>query len=111
MLNPEQADKLRQTLFTSGWKEVIEPTLLQRAKIALNALLLPPAERKVRGGEFADTEDADLRAIIRECDWNRLVWAQHLSAYDHNRRLDELDRQGNGATDTPSAMNPTPANP
>lgn len=103
MIDSDQADKLRLALSSSGWNDVIKPVIAARAHEAIKMLCLAPSERS---GQFKDLDDSSLRGIIREGEWMLNVWENELKVYDHNRRLDELDRQG--ATTAP----PTPtANP
>ena len=45
MLNEEQIQKVRQTLQSSGWNEVMYPLYLQRGKAALKSLTLSAEER------------------------------------------------------------------
>lgn len=103
MITAEQADKLRLALASSGWNDVIKPVLTQRVHEAIKMLCLATSERS---GQFKDLDDAALRGIIREGEWMLAVWENELKVYDHNRRLDELDRQG-GTTPPPTfAANP-----
>lgn len=85
-LNEAQIQKVRQTMFTSGWKEVMVPVLKARAQEAVKLLILHPSERK---GEVVD--DATLRARIQECEWMLAVWDNEIAIFDLNRRRDELD--------------------
>lgn len=98
-LNDEQIEKLRLTVGTDGWNEIILPLVAGRGRQAIEALLLEPAERT---GEYKGMDDASIRARARAVEWLLAVIRNELAAADHNRRLDELDRQGQ---ETP------PANP
>lgn len=101
MLNDEQVSKVRQVLMLSGWNEVMRPALVQRGHEAIKALVLSQAERSTQyKGTAFDTDDNVLRAIIRDCEWMTACWANEVAASEHNRRLDELERQN--ATDTPN---------
>jgi hypothetical protein len=106
-MTEEQIQKVIETVNSSGWKEVMEPAYAQRARTALAAVALDPEERKASGGEFKDLGDAQLRAIIRECEWMLGVWRNQITVYHRNRARDELVERQNGA-DSPliPAANP-----
>lgn len=102
-LNEEQVQKVRLVLASSGWNEVMHPALVNRGRQAVKALCLSRSERTTafKGTDF-DTDDEVLRAMIRDTEWMTAVWANEIAVSEHNRRLDELDRQnsqqGTGAT-------------
>jgi hypothetical protein len=106
MINEDQYQKLRLTLSTSGWNDVIKPAYEARGRMALKALVLSASERAKAGGEFANVEDGDLRAIIRECEWMTAVWQNELNVFEMNRRGDELARQ-----EAQNGLSTLPANP
>ena len=96
-LNPDQVDKVRQLLSSAGWNDVILPAIKQRGQQAVKALVLSRSERSgVFKGSDSDNEDDVLRAIVRDCEWMTVVWANELLVAEHNRRLDELDRNNSG---------------
>lgn len=103
MLTAEQAQHVRATIWTTGWREVIHPSLQNRGAAALKALRLNPSERAVefKGTEFEVADDYFLRAIIRDIEWMLGIWDKELAVYDHNRRLDELDRQNSPVNGEP----------
>ena len=101
-LNDEQIDKLRLTVNTDGWNQVILPIVAGRGRQAIEALLLDPAERT---GEFKEMTDDSIRARARAVEWLLSVLRNELAAAEHNRRLDELDRQQDQNAGSP------PANP
>jgi len=96
MLNEEQINKVKTTLATSGWNDVMSPAMLNRGKAALKALILSTSEREKAGGEFADADDHTLRAIIRDAEWMASAWRNEITVFDENRRVEELHRQHNG---------------
>ena len=100
MLNDEQIQKVRQVLLMPGWNEVMRPAILNRGREAISALALSPDERKSQGGEFKDTDDVLLRAIIRDSQWMSVCWQNEITVYEHNRKLEELE-QPNGANPQP----------
>lgn len=102
-LNEDQINKIRLLVASSGWNDVMKPAIAKRAHEALKALVLSPAERR---GEYQGVQDEDIRARIRECEWMLVVWSNELTAYDQNRRLDELERQQDGANPQNLAANP-----
>ena len=93
-LNEEQIQKIRHTLSTSGWYEVMKPALENRGRNAVKALTQSRSERAVeyKGTDF-DTDDDVLRAVIRDCTWMVGCWNNEIAVAEHNRTLDELDRQ------------------
>jgi hypothetical protein len=100
-LSEDDAQKLRQTMMTSGWNEIILPTLERRGQQALKALVLSRPERAAayKSTDF-DTDDDVLRAIIKDCAWMAKIWVAETSAAEHNRQVDELDRQYSNAPAT-----------
>lgn len=89
-LNEEQIGKIRGLLQSSAWNDVVKPVIAIRANTAIKALILTPAERT---GEFKDMEDSAIRAQIREAEWLLAVFVNEVAVFDHNRRVDELQRQ------------------
>jgi hypothetical protein len=97
-LDDEAIRKLRVTMATSGWNDVMRPAIENRGRQAIKALTLGRSERaKEYAGQEFDAEDDLLRAIIRDCTWMTNVWQNEIAVADHNRRLDELDRQAQAA--------------
>lgn len=88
MLDETQVNKVRLVLQSAGWNDVMRPTYLQRANEAIKTLCL---SRPERAGQFANTEDETLRAIIRECEWMLNVWPNEIKVFELNRQRDELD--------------------
>lgn len=104
MLNDEQVQKVRQTLSTSGWNDVMRPALENRAREAMKALTHSRTERagSYKGTHF-DTDDDILRAIIRDCEWMVVCWQNEVQVAEYNRQRDELDRlDPNDGTATPN---------
>lgn len=87
-LDADSVEKLRATMASSGWNDVIEPSLINRSKQILNALRTVPGKRS---GEFKELEDHDLRAKLDEIEWLLVAFRNEIKVFDHNRRLDELD--------------------
>ena len=94
MLDSDEVQKLRLTLASSGWNDVIQKALKRRIQQATNALVLNDAERAdhFKGTDFA-TDDKSLRVIIQDCVWMTTVWYNEVAVAEHNRTLDELERQ------------------
>lgn len=101
-LNPDQIEKVRLTLVTSGWNDVMRPSITNRGHNAVKALVLTRSERTAvyKGSDF-DTDDDVLRAMIRDCEWMVSAWDNEVRVADHNRRLDELDGGQPPATANP----------
>jgi len=94
MLTDEEVQKVRLVMASLGWNDVILPAIVNRGKQAVKALVMSRAERsnQFKGTDF-DTDDDVLRALIRDCEWMMATWTNELAVAEHNRRLDELDRQ------------------
>ena len=93
-LPDESIQKLRLLLFSSGWKDVMEPVLAKRAHEAIKALVIAPAERK---GEMSGVDDATLRARIQEDEWMLTVWRNEINLADmEKRQLNELEGRDGG---------------
>ena len=92
---PDDAiQKLRLVMFSSGWKDVIEPVIAKRAHDAIRALVTPPAERR---GETSGADDATLRARIQEMEWMLSCWRNEINLADLERRqLNELESRDGG---------------
>lgn len=93
MLNEEQIQKVRLTMYSDGWKDVIQPAIVNRGNLALKALALTRTERakEFKSSDF-DTDDDVLRAVIRDCEWMVAVWHNEVQRFDYNRQRDELAR-------------------
>jgi hypothetical protein len=100
-LNEDEVAKVRLLLQSSGWNDVVKPAIAKRASAAIKALILSPAERS---GEFKEMEDSTIRSQIREAEWLLTAFVNEITVFDHNRRLDELQRQQN--PEAPSTANP-----
>jgi hypothetical protein len=94
-LNEDQIGKIRGLLQSSAWNDVMKPAIAQRANAAIKALILTPAERS---GEYKDMDDAAIRAQIREAEWLLAVFVNEVAVFDHNRRVEELQRQDDPET-------------
>jgi hypothetical protein len=101
MLSSEQIDKVRLTLQTSGWNEVMMPAYKMRATEAIKALCLAPEERQ---GQFKGLDDSTLRAIVRETEWMLNVWVNEINVFEMNRLTEE--RMSQGARDGVNAAAP-----
>ena len=94
-LNEEQVGKIRVLLQSSAWNDVMKPVIATRANAAIKALILTPAERT---GEYKDMDDSAIRAQVREAEWLLAVFVNEVAVFDHNRRVDELQRQDDPET-------------
>src|SRR3972149_159735 len=93
-LNEEQIQKVKLLTSSSGGHDVGRPVIAKRAQDAIKALVLNFAERK---GEYEGVDDNTIRATIKECEWMLSVWSNEVAIHEHNRRLEELERQQDGA--------------
>lgn len=100
MLDATQIDQLKLLLSTKGWQEVMRPVIGTRAAQLIKTLVLHPSERPEQ-----DRDDSRLRGRIEELEWMLAAWPNEINVYEHNRRLDELDRV------TEDGLEPSPANP
>lgn len=94
MLNQDQVEKLKITMSTAGWREVVIPAIAARGNESIKALCLSPSERK---GEAQNVQDEDLRARIREAEYVLGAFQNEVKVFDMNRARDELERQEDGA--------------
>jgi hypothetical protein len=97
MLEAEEIQKIRLVLSSSGWNDVIYPAIIDRGKGAVKALCKPASERD---GPFKGMDDGTLRAMINQCEWMVSHWQNEILAFEHNRRLEELE------PGSPTAANP-----
>ena len=86
-INDEQYGKLKLLLASSGWNDVMRPAIQKRGSDAVRSLVLSPAERK---GDVEGVTDDVLRARIQEWEWMLAAWANEVTVFEHNRRLEEL---------------------
>lgn len=93
-LNEEQINIVKQGLQSTFWNDVVRPVLSQRGNQALKALTLFPSERS---GDLAGMTDDQLRVKVQEVEWMLSCWSNEIAVFEHNRRLEELDAETNGA--------------
>lgn len=91
-LEPEDVDKLKLLLASSGWREVMKPSLRKYAADQIKALRLNPAERIEAGGQFKNNTDAELRAGIATVEWWIAAFENKVKVDQMNRARDELER-------------------
>jgi hypothetical protein len=102
-LNEDQVGKVRLLLASSGWNDVMAPAIAKRAQEALKLLVLHPAERR---GTDKELSDDILRVRVQEAEWMLGAWLNEVKVFEQNRRLEELERQENGANPQSLAANP-----
>jgi hypothetical protein len=102
--DPDKIARIRAFLGSTLWNEDLKPAIAQRGGMAIKALCRSPDARE---GEFKNTKDEDLRAIIREAEFQMVWWENEVKVFDHNQARDELARQQQeaeaGLTPQPSA--------
>lgn len=97
-LTEEQIQTVKQGLASSFWNDVVRPVLANRGNQALRALTLFPQERK---GDYEGMTDDQLRVQVKEVEWMLSCWSNEIAVYEHNRRIEELDAETNGANPRP----------
>jgi hypothetical protein len=93
-LTEEQINLARQGLNSSFWNDLVKPVLAARGNQALRSLTLFPSERK---GDHAGLTDDQLRCVVKEVEWMLSCWSNEIAVFEHNRRIEELDAETNGA--------------
>lgn len=93
MLNEDQIQKIKLTLASGGWNDVMKPAIANRGNAALKQLVLSPSERE---GEYKGMDDNAIRARIREAEWMLSAWTNEVTVFELNRRRDELEAEGGG---------------
>ena len=98
MLTEEEAGQVRMLLVSHAWNDVVCQRLRQRLKQAERTLKQLPSERpKPYQGLDDGTATAHLRGRIEELEWLLTHWDMEIAAHEHNRKVDELHRNGAGA--------------
>ncbi len=100
-LEPEKIDQLRGLIQSSGWRNVMRPSILQRATEMNRALRLNTADRREAGGQFMNSGDSELRAGIAFAEWWIAAFENEVKADNINRAKDELDRADGELTANP----------
>ena len=97
MLEPEQIEKLRGMLLSSGWREIAKPLLAERGHGFVKDALRMPSERSA---PYKDMDDllaiTHLRGRIVEIEWLLSALENEVKNYDLNRRMEELQRAEQG---------------
>lgn len=89
-LNEDTSRKLRYTVTSAGWEEVIEPTLRREHHAAI-AQLVDPRETRPN----PKYSDEFLRGYIKGLEFFRQRWLSMADEYDVNKQTEEA--QANGA--------------
>ena len=105
MLTNDEVDKVRLTLSTAGWNEIMRPRIENKVRSYIKLLILHPSERQEK-----DRDDAALRVRIEELEWLLTAFQNEITVNLHNRQGDELARQGQ-MDGTEEFGSVTPANP
>ena len=89
-LAPEAIDKLRVTLSSLGWNDVIKPVIAQFGKRTIDALLTSP---EARSGEFNGATDAEIRGEFKA--YRRVLefFEQEVRVFESNKVLEELEKK------------------
>lgn len=89
MLDSEQIGKLRQTMNTSGWRDVIAPKIIERGRL-FQKMMLGFASK--RPEPYNEAGDEFLKGVIHDIEWMLVYWENEIAAHDMNQRRDELAR-------------------
>ena len=81
-LSGEQVDRLRGTIGSLGWQEVIKPVLTNAGKQALGALTEP---EKARTGDYKDRSDDYLRGLFH-------AYQTVLTLFENEIEVDRINR-------------------
>ena len=111
MLNAEQIEKLKLALASSGWRDVIQPMLANDGHELVKESLRLPSQRRPPYKDMDDTlATAHIRGRIAQIESVLEYFENEIRAFDHNRRLEELERQAAAAEASPGPS-PAAANP
>lgn len=92
-LNEEQIEKLRGTLSTPGWRDVIFPALEARRQLQAKMAVTLPHNRPEPYRALSDQTVLDIvRGELSAIEWTQLQFVNEVRVYDENRRRDELAR-------------------
>ena len=92
MLGPEQIEKLKLVLYSSGWKEVMKPLLEQRLLTVRKLANLLPTERPEPYSKIEDhTATSVLRGEGKALEWVIAAFQNEVIVADANRKQEELD--------------------
>lgn len=93
-LTGEQIDKLRGTIFSLGWQEVVKPVLANSGKVAMDMLLDPAIKRD---GEYSGATDDSLRGTIKAYKSVLAFFENEVRAFDQNKAIDDALRKAETA--------------
>ncbi len=96
-MNDEQIERLKLTLATSGWKDVIQVIYAQRGQALIKVLVQAPDQRS---GEFKGASDDLIRGRLQEIEWTLTAWHNQIVNHEINRRQEEA-RNGSGTAPEP----------
>ena len=93
MLDAEQAEKVRNLLASSAWRDLMKPTLIERGR-QFSRMAIGFGSERPKPYDQASTDF--LRGVVHEIEWMLSAWEGDLAAYDTNRLRDEMERGHNG---------------
>lgn len=89
-LSGDTVDKLRGTLGSLGWTDIMKPIIAQFGKTALDALTINPDRRD---GDFKGVTDDELRGQFQAYRRILTFFDQEVKVFDQNRVLEEAEKQ------------------
>ncbi len=96
MLDTQQIDKVKATMRTVGWQEVMLPAMQEHGKQLIKLLLKAPSERPE---PYRSIPDDVIRGEVRGIQWLIEIWTMEIGVFEHNQRRDQEDEaQANGST-------------
>ena len=88
-----QMEMLRNLLRMEGWRTVMKPIILERARVVKDLAFAIPSERPKPYSEMDDTTATSvLRGEAKALLWVANIFEQTVAAEDANRRREELTR-------------------
>lgn len=88
-LDDDQIRKLRTTLATEGWREVIEPLVAERGHRFMKMAFGPVSERPEA---YRDAEFDFFRGVVDNTQWMLTYWKAEIDVHNHNETLLEQER-------------------
>lgn len=86
-IEPEDIEKLKHLLMSSGWNDVVKPAILGRKLQAIQELLVEPEARTTKA------TDSGIREGVKQLDWVMNRFDQVVKEYDLNQLNDERLKQ------------------
>jgi len=92
-LTDQQIEKLRPTVMSQGWQDVVKPIIQNSGRAAMDAMLLMPERRE---GEFKGASDDYLRGQVAVYGRMLAFFERELEFFEQNRLMDEVRKKQEG---------------